>query len=172
MCWATLTLLCCAIVAKVPRGLCYIFAQLLRLFPFLAKGIVLPGLTESFMCMARFAGMLADLIGHRALSAWKGPNAIRGYVRCANVIKRKAHLVIAPEVSLQEHDLRKFVRSTKGEIYLIVDNLALFEGDAALGKLQTELGFNHDPLGILLDNPMRAVFDSAEHTLTDWMHTF
>ena len=94
----------------------------MRLFSVLAKGIVLPGVTEPFMCVAKFGGMLADLVGHQALSAWKGPNAIRCCVRCANLIRRKAQLVIAPEVGLQEHDLRKFVRSTKGETYLIVDN--------------------------------------------------
>ena len=93
MCWATLTLLRCAIVATVPGGFSYIFAQLLRLFSVLAKGIVLPGVTEPFMCVAKFGGMLADLVGHQALSAWKGPNTIRCCVRCANVIKRNKVMV-------------------------------------------------------------------------------
>ena len=41
-----------------------------------------------------------------------------------------------------------------------------------LKKLQTELGLNHDPLGILLDVEMRGVYKPAEHQLIDWMHVF
>ena len=122
MCWATLTLVRCAIVDTIPGGLSYVFSRLLRLFTDLV--ILLPGMEGSFVFCAAFAGALADLVGHQALSAWKGPNAVRACTQCANLSTRKHGPESDLEVSLAEHDERRFVQSTNEEIYLLVDNLA------------------------------------------------
>ncbi len=177
MCWATLCLVRCAIVDKIPGGLSFVFTQLLLTFDVLVGGILLPGATGPFMFCAKFAGMLADLIGHQSLTAWKGPNAVRPCTCCANLSARKAGPGSDLEVSLAEHDERRFVQSTNEEIFLMLDNLAAVVADGRssqtkINKLQTELGFNHEPLGILMNMAMRHTYRPAEHQLTDWMHVF
>ena len=159
---------------KVPGGLSVVFAKLLSTFSCMFKGIMLPGETEPFRFVARFGGVLADLVGHQSLTAWKGPNAVRCCVRCANLSNRKGLAATAPEVTLAEHDRRRFIQTTDAEIWLIVDNLAALAASgtsaAKMGKLETELGFNHEPLGILLDAPMREIYRPSVHQLNDWMH--
>ncbi len=90
LCWATLILLRASIVDRIAGGLSSIFAKLLHLFDTLRTGIMLPGNDGDFLFSAVFRGMLADLIGHQSLSAWKGPNAVRGCARCSNFCNRKA----------------------------------------------------------------------------------
>ena len=160
---------------RIAGGLSSIFAKLLHLFDTLRTGIVLPGNDGDFMFSAVFRGMLADLIGHMALSAWKGPNAVRACTRCSNLCNRKVGRA-AHEVGLEDHDESQWVPLTDEEIFLMVENLAEFvdsgSSDAQCKALATELGFNHEPLGILLDKSVRGVYQPARQHLTDWMHTW
>ncbi len=175
LCWATLILLRASIVDRIAGGLSSIFAKLLHLFDTLRTGIVLPGNDGDFVLSAVFRGMLADLIGHQSLSAWKGPNAVRGCTRCSNLCNRKAGRA-AHEVGPEDHDESQWVPLTNEEIFLMVENLAEFvdsgSSDAQCKALATELGFNHQPLGILLDKSVRGVYQPAQQHLTDWMHTW
>ena len=176
MCWATLCLVRCVLVEKIVGGLSYVFTKLLQLFDVFAGGILLPGDDEPFMFNAVLGGVLADLVGHQALTAWKGPNAIRACTRCANLNTRRAGKSDT-EVDLTDHDDRLFLAATDEEIYLLIDNLQTLVESGALGstaqdKLETELGFNHEPHGILLDRAMRGTYSPTQHPLTDWMHTF
>ena len=174
LCWATLILLRASIVDRIAGGLSSIFAKLLHLFDTLRTGIMLPGNDGDFMFSAVFRGMLADLIGHMALSTWKGLNAVRACARCSNLCNRKVGRA-AHEVGLEDHDESQWVPLTDEEIFLMVENLAEFvdsgSSDAQCKALATELGFNHQPLGILLDKSVRGLYQPAEQHLTDWMHT-
>ncbi len=176
MCWATLTLLRCAIVDTIPGGLSFVFSKLLLLFSGLATGILLPGASGTFMFVAKFAGVLADLVGHQTLTAWKGPSAVRSCVSCANLTGRKRGPESPAEVGLAEHDESRFIQSTNAEVFLIVDNLAKLKDDGCaptrFRQVETEVGFNHEPLGVLQDKEARRIYRPVEHQLTDWMHTW
>ncbi len=174
LCWATLCLVRSVIVDTIAGGLSLIFTHLLQLFDVLIGGILLPGDDEPFMFSGTFAGVLADLVGHQSLTAWKGPNAVRGCVNCANLSCRRNGVRTDSEIGLAEHDERRFLQSTDEEIYLLIDNLATLveAGAPKIDKLQTEIGFNHEPLGILSNKGLRAKYSPTKHQLTDWMHTF
>ena len=175
ICWATLTLVRCAIVDQIKGGLSHVFARLLPLFNSLQGGVMLPGNGDPLLFRATFAGVLADLVGHQSLTAWKGPNAVRACIFCANLSARLkgpgAH-----EVGLKDHDERLWISCTSDEVYLIVDRLkhlcSVGISKGKLADLSTELGFNHDPDGILLDVGMRNLFRPVEHQIIDWMHTW
>ena len=180
MCWNTLALLRCSIVDNIAGGLSFVVSKLIRLFATMEAGILLPGEGGPMMFRAKFNGILADLIGHAQLTAWKGPNAVRSCMRCANLCARADGRRTAGDVGLAEHDDNVFVQNTNAEIYFVVDNLAAFAEahrddryfETKLKTLQTELGFNHDPLGIVLDREMRSIYRSVEHQLVDRMHVY
>ena len=69
-----------------------------------------------------------------------------------------------------------WVLSTTDEVYFIVDHLkhlmSLGVSDGKYQKSATELGFNHDPDGVLLDVRLRNLFLPVKHQLIDWMHTW
>ena len=121
------------------------------------------------MFHASFAGILADLVGHQSLTAWKGPNAIRPCVRCANLSARRSGPVSHLELGLREHDSRRFIKSSDDEIYLIIDNLDVLvnSGASKVMQLETEVGSNHDPHGILMDKSMRRIYRPSQHHRSD-----
>ena len=176
ICWATLCLVRCVIVEKIVGGLSHVFMRLLKLFDSLTGGILLPGDDEPFMFCAVFAGVLADLVGHQSLTAWKGPNALRACVCCSNLNTKRSRAISGSEVSLLDHDERLFLEATDEEVFLIIDNIALLVeqgiGATQLSALETEVGFNHEPRGILADKAMRIKYNPTKHQLADWMHTF
>ena len=137
------------------------------------RGIVLPIGSDSFHVTAIFAGFLGDLAGHKEILQWKGASGKRVCHECANLISNYSN-ADAGDIPLTCSDLSKFGRLSNEAIYGVVDDLgekALVLGTTKFKELQTEVGYNHCPSGLLLDRELRPLFKPAEHCLRDWMHT-
>ena len=80
------------------------------------------------------------------------------------------------ENSLLDHDERRFVRHTNEKIWFVLDNLEAVcdagMAPTAFKKLETEVGFNHEPLGALMNKSLRQTYKPTEHQLADWQHVF
>ena len=173
MCWATTVLVRCSIVDRVDGGLQAILRRVINLFRPFADGVMLRCGDVEFVFTAQFHGLLADLIGHAAISSWKGPNAIRCCQDCANV----CNSVRGPapgEIDLTCSDPSQFVRYTDDELFNVIDTMAaaVRAGGVNLQRLQTSLGFDHDPHGLMADVSLRDMYKPSTHHLRDWMHTF
>jgi hypothetical protein len=136
------------------------------------RGIVIHAPEADFVVTGVFAGFLADLVGHKEITNWKGHKGIRCCLECGNVTYiRKPK---AGEVGISCCDSSKFRMRSDEEIWTCIEDLKrgkLTLGIGVFKELEITTGFNHDPHGILFDDGLRSIYKPAHHTIRDWMHT-
>lgn len=72
-----------------------------------------------------------------------------------------------------EHDTSKFILHSKATLDEVVAQLRAASADrsrTALEKLETALGWNYSPEGIMYNDFLRARMDPADHSIADFMH--
>ena len=126
------------------------------------------------MIKAKFVGWLADLLGHKEITQWKGTGGNMCCPECANIHKdargdddRRGY---GPDCS----NMQNFDRLSSDDIYGICDELAeqyLVLGVPAFEALETKKGFTYVPNGLLFDPSLRLIHRPHQHTIRDWQHT-
>ena len=175
--WPCLSILRESIMEKIPGGASYLARIALRLFfPFtgdsLETGLVIKGPDESYLVQAKFVGFLADLKEHKTITEWKGTGGNVCCLRCSNVWNgsRPADGTIGLDCS----DTRQFIKRTESQLRDIVATLNHEKTRMAktnFSKLETDLGINYCPQGILFDTTLHGLYNPVDHTIVDWMHT-
>ena len=127
-----------------------------------------------FVIKAEFGGFLADLLGHKEITDWKGTGGTLICPDCSNVINHHHRRCRAGEVFAKEWNRNKFNRRSSSDVFAIIDELSTKKatlGPTAFKKLQTAMGFNHNEDGLLQDHTLRAIYKPIEHCIRDWQHT-
>jgi len=175
--WPVFSILRAAIIEQIPGGLGYIMRRVLRIFFgdvgfSFRKGVTIKTPQGDVVVTAIFAGFLADLVGHKEITNWKGHGGVMCCLECGNVLQFRTPK--AGQVSFTCWDRTKFKLRTDDEIYMIIDDLKRCSTTLAKTKfasMETDCGFNYDPHGLLFDVELRGVYKPGHHTIRDWMHT-
>lgn len=175
--WPIFSLIRDSILDTIDAGLGFLLRHVLRVFfsetgHSLSRGVHIPHPDGDFMVTAIFAGFLGDLAGHKEMTSCKGTSAIYCCLSCRNVVYKRA--AQNDEVQLCCSDVTKFRLHTDADIHNIVDELARVYGTIPakrFGEMETALGFNYEPHGLLLDRGLRGIYHPASHHIRDWMHT-
>ena len=121
-----------------------------------------------------FAGFLADLLGQKEITEWKGTGGNVCCIECSNVHKRARGPNDPRGVGLDCADQTKYARRSNEEVFAIVDTLAIQNTIltvAQFEKEETRLGFNFVANGLLMDHSLRGIYKPVDHTIRDWQHT-
>ena len=140
----------------------------------LESGIVLQGPETSYVVKAKFVGFLADLKEHKMITEWKGTSGNVCCLRCSNVWKPALGAQADGTIGLDRSDPRMFRKRTSAELDTVLTALVVESGrmrKTAFAKLETDLGINYCPRGILFDRTLVDIYNAVDHTIVDWMHT-
>ena len=177
--WPVFSILRSKIINGIEGGLGRIMRMVLRTFfpevgHSFATGVHIHCPTGGYVVTAIFAGFLADLLGHKELSAAKGTGGISCCINCANVVNCQHRASKVGEVTCACSDRRNFRQRTNDDVWAIVDALAEVHGTISKTKfesLETEYGFNYSPEGILLDKGIRHIYKPVDQCIRVWQHT-
>lgn len=175
--WPVFAIIRESVLAEIPGGLSRIMRIILRIFfaevgHSFTRGVLINSPEGDFFVRGIFAGVLADLAGHREVTLAKGHGGVAFCTDCENVVNIRKPKV--GQVSLACHDPTKFKRRTDDDIFGIIDALSLAKetsSKAAFAEMQVVCGFNHAPHGLLSDMGLRSIYRPAHHVIRDWMHT-
>ncbi len=164
---------------RIPGGASYLARLALRIFFPLAgdsldSGIVIKGADSSYVIRAKFVGFLADLKEHKTITEWKGTGGNVCCLRCSNVWKPAIGDHADGTIGLDCPDPRKFRKRTEAQLRDIVASLIVEKGRMAptpFSKLETDVGINYCPQGILFDSSLQGLYNPVDHAIVDWMHT-
>ena len=178
--WPVFSILRTKVIASLEGGLGRIMRIVLNIFfssvgHSFARGVHINCPQGGYVVTAIFAGFLADLLGHKEITDWKGSNGVRCCFTCGNVINclHRAPRMFSDEVYCNCSDVTRFTKRTNAEIFAIADDLARDSAVLSVEDFkaqQTEVGINHTPGGLLLDRNLRHVYRPADHMLRDWQH--
>ena len=176
--WPVFSILRTSVIEKIPGGLGYIMRVVLKIFfatvgASFTTGVHIVFRGGDFVATGIFAGFLADLLGHKEITDWKGTNGVYCCMTCDNVLNCLHRAPKAGEVRANCSDPLLFHRRTNQDVYNAVDELAASVG--ILGKtkfkeLELDKGFNWVPEGLLLDAEIRGFYKPVDHTIRDWQH--
>ncbi|CAE7455171.1 unnamed protein product, partial [Symbiodinium sp. CCMP2592] len=175
--WLLLTTVRSKTVADLPDGLSQLakhcmlsFSEDDRDFRF---GLALPGMV---LC-AELAIVVADESALKHMFEFKGASGKVPCMFCRNIVLRRyAPTPLTPALELHTcTDSRKFKLHSLNSLTATVNLLASKVDETSrkdFEEMQTHLGFNHSPQGVLLCEPLMAMFDPTKGVMFDWAHVF
>jgi len=177
--WPCLSILRSTIIDDIPGGMSYLARVILRVFfplegESMRTGILIDSPVGVFCIKVTFVGWLADLVGHKELTEWKGHTGNMCCMECWNLHKSAHCSCIPGKIGLDCFDIREFKRRTSPDIHAVIDELKaskLALAPTAFAKLETERGINLTPNGLLCDDSLNDVYMPIEHMIRDWQHT-
>ena len=170
--WPIFTLIRTNLVNAMPGGVSHVSKLMLRQFKPFEEGVLLPHKDGHFMMRMVFAGFIADLVAHKSILCARGvPSGVRPCWNCSNLTSRD---VRGPtEVGYLHHDRSAWGAFTDHQLFAMVDRLhreALALGPSSLNRLCSEVGFNIEPSGLIMDAELRSIYAPCVHHHRDWMH--
>ena len=166
---------------QMEAGLSQLIRSVLRIFfaevgHSFSRGVIVPGPAGDMLITGIFVGFLADLVGHKELTCWKGHGGVHCCFECDNVINLRVPK--GNEVSISCWKPSLFKKRTNQQIWDMVDELArlkpIMERNKQKGcwkELAIVYGYNHEPQGLLSDRGLRSIYQPANHCIRDYMHT-
>lgn len=106
----------------------------------------------------------------------KGASGLKPCLTCKNILKKGSNLADRDDYFLEisSCEVGKFQSSSDAEIFEAVDSLLLAHGrvsEKRLEQMETELGFNYEPDGLLANPVARSVLPPSRN-LNDGMHCY
>lgn len=182
--WPCLSILRSTIINEFPGRMSFFARIILRLFfpqqvpgptqpHSFERGVLIECEGGAYIVKAVFAGWVADLLGHKEITEWKGYNGNMCCLTCGNVGKFHGRGV-GDAVGLDCHECGRFRKRSNEDVFAAVDDLVQQQpvlSKTAFENLQTNVGFNLVPEGILLDHSLRRIYKPVDHCIRDYMHT-
>ena len=177
--WPVFSILREEVIHSLPGGLPRLMRLILHVFfgnsgSSFTTGVHIACRSGDFVIKAEFGGFLADLLGHKEITDWKGTGGTLICPECSNVINHNHRRCRAGEVFASCWNRDKFNRRSSSDVFAIIDELSTKKatlGKDAFKKLETAKGFNHNEYGLLQDHTLRAIYKPIEHCIRDWQHT-
>ena len=106
----------------------------------------------------------------------KGASGLKPCLTCKNILKKGSNLAHRDDYFLEisSCEVGKFQASSDAEIFQAVDSLLMAHGrvsEKRLEQMETELGFNCEPNGLLANHIARSVLPPSRN-LNDGMHCY
>ena len=177
--WPVFSIIRSSIVQGIEGGISRSFRLVLHIFFMDANtsfinGIHINGPSGGHRMTAVFGGFLADLLGHKEITDWKGTGGVMACMECDNILNMQHRRVPKEgEYNANCSDTRKFHRCSDADIFKKVDDLAALKGTVGQGKFEkaeTKAGFNYVPNGLMRDLALRAFYTPVKHQIRDWQH--
>ena len=116
-----------------------------------------------------------ELAGSNQLFGLKGPSGLKCCRWCVNVHNEKLPRSLDPGWAIVHTcaDISKFKLHTPKTMERVVMRIRSAEaemGPEDFKALQTTLGFNFNPLGVLYDDFLRGKMEPSRHSMADWQH--
>ena len=181
--WPVFSILQTKYLKKFAGGLSRLLRMVLRLFfknkdASFTTGVYISSPSGDYIVTGFFAGFLADLVGHKEITDWKGHSGRRCCPSCDHITNMLWPPYRGLEVPANCSDPTKFGKRTNEDVHAIIDELARDWVNIIVGKnkgafddKETKLGFTFSPHGLLFDAEMRDVYKPVDHCIRDWQHT-
>ena len=177
-CWFTLTAVRSSVVADM-GGMAVLLRQIARFFfevPDWRRGLLLTCPTGPRMLFADLRVLISDEAAIKQSLCNKGASGLIFCIHCQNAVDHKSDVAAnsgGRQISSVETDISRFRQQTQRSVKEYMDYLAQQQpllSKARFEKLQTALGFNFKPMG-LLAHPAYGpkVIDCI---MFDWMHVY
>ena len=177
--WPCFSILREAIIDEIPGKMAYLARVILRIFfpahgESMADGVLIQSPAGPLLITAKFTGWLADLVGHKELTEWKGHSGNACCMDCDHLHKSAIGNSIPNKVGLDCWDRNKWGRRSDADFFKVIDNM--ITNQRTMRKTQfkrheVDTGINYLPEGILFDLSMRSIYKPISHCLRDWQHT-
>lgn len=182
--WPVFAIIRTKFFEKFPAGLSRLMRMVLRIFfkdddHSFTKGVHINCPTGDYVVTGIFGGFLADLVGHKEITEWKGHQGRLCCISCSNV----TNMLHAPpnrelgEVPANCCKLHKFKVRSNQDLFDLADELAMTyvpnaKGNktAAFQNKEKSFGITHTPGSLLLDTELRDIYRPVDHCIRDWQH--
>ena len=179
--WPTFAIIRTKFLEEMEGGLSQLMRMVLRVFfksidHSFTTGVHINCTSGDFVVTAIFAGFLADLVGHKEITEWKGTGGRMCCMTCGNVTNMLHSAPSGDEVPANCTNRKKIRVRSNDDVWNIVDDLNrefLRKGKKTgpLKKKETEVGFNCSLHGLLADVGLRDIYFPVDHCIRDWQHT-
>ena len=179
--WPCFSIIRTSILEGIPGAMSYLARVILRVFfptsgDSMANGIMIQSPDGPLLVKCRFVGWLADLVGHKELTHIKGTSGNSCCLDCTNLhkgVKGRGQNTNGL-IGLACSDRRQFDRRSDADLFVTLDYMT--QQHAAVTQkefeiLETRLGINYVPEGILFDASLRSLYLPVSHMIRDWQHT-
>ena len=178
--WPVFSIIRTKFLNQLEGGLGRLMSMILRIF-FKSKdhsfstGVHINCPTGDYVITAIFAGFLADLVGHKEITEWKGHSGLMCCLTCSNVRNMLWGTPHGLQVNTNCHKRKKFIIRENDDVFKIVDDLhrdfmRLGKKTTAFKNKERDEGFTYTPGGLLLDKEIRDVYKPVDHCIRDWQH--
>ena len=123
--------------------------------------------------------IIADEAAEHGMFSCKGSAGLKPCLLCVNVFNAKYRREGITTLDIggmtmmhHEHDVSKMVLHSRASIAACIAKLSVPMSVAARKEMETNLGWNYVPDGILHDPYILNIAHPVEHVLFDWMHVF
>ena len=174
-------------VAQIDGGWSRVIGHFVKLFfntdP--ARNLTITGINvklhrtgERFHLFAKFGDSLMDeLAASNQVFNAKGASGLKCCKWCCNVFNAKTSRTCVHSNSWavlhDESDAKRFVMHTPETYAKVAADLTAAStamSSENFKELQTALGFNYNPGGILQDDDLMSIMEPSKHSIADWMH--
>ena len=185
--WPIFSILRESIIQEIEGGLGRIMRILLRTFFFnpdghsFLRGVHINCPSGDFAVTGVFAGFLADLLGHKELTEWKGTGGTLCCLTCHNVINMQHRKPRRGEVATNCSNPELFKKRTNESLYKSLETIKAKHEElsakpkfphSAWDSFTSAQGFNYVPEGLMYDVELREIYHPVDHCIRDWQHTF
>ena len=135
--WPVFSILREEVIHSLPGGLTRLMRLILHVFfgnsgSSFTTGVHIVCRSGDFVIKAEIGGFLADLLGHKEITDWKGTGGNLICLECSNVINHHHRRCRAGEVFAKEWNRNKFNRRSSSDVCASIDELSTQK--ATLGK--------------------------------------
>ena len=171
--WMLLTTVRSKTVNDLADGLTQLAKHCMLSFTDFRLGLAFPGMV---LC-AELAIVVADESALKHIYECKGASGKLPCMFCRNtVLRRYAPVPMNPGLVLHTcTDTTKWKLHTRNSLASTVSFLQSKKDETSskeFEEMQSNLGFNHCPQGVLLCQPLMNIFDPIKATMYDWAHVF
>ena len=184
--WFELFVIRATIMKNIQGGLQAVLTGAIRLFfPEHGHNLMTAGMSlklhtgEGSHVWMRLGLIIADEAAEHQLFSCKGAAGIKPCFLCVNVFNSKYRrdgiaAFDTDDMAMfhHEHDASKMVLHSRASVAAIIAKLSAPMTAAARKEMETNLGFNYQPDGILHDPYILNIVHPVEHAIFDWMHVF
>jgi hypothetical protein len=179
--WNTLTAPRSDLVKRLPGGASELFRVCVEYFTTrqqdLTNGVVinLPGEASPRVVFGSVRIVVQDERAHKFGMSAMGASALKLCGLCANILSFKSDQLpcasgyFLPSTETDSDKFQLFEHADLLDIQAKLDHIAITGDSKALAEKQTQLGYNHNPFGLIGPG---VKIDVASSWAFDWMHTY
>ena len=183
--WFEIMVLRTSVAKEVKGGVSAAMCKLLKLFFEAPHDLRTAGITLQLQdgtpghLWFGMGPIIADEVALHQIFGCKGAAGLKPCMLCANIFNTKYRKEGIASIDAEgwalchdSYEHNRFVLHTRDTISDIINRLGAPMGIVARSQMETNLGWNHEPSGIMHDASIVQVAHPVDHACFDWMHVF